>query len=190
MHLPLVYTYRCVCRKARTFPSSAQRVDSCPLACLACCRGCGRMRAILIMHTLLIYNPVAGRPRLQHQVPGAVAELQAVGWSVDLAETTGPDSAMHLARDATAKGYDAVVVAGGDGTVNQAANGLMQARGDGLSVPALGILPAGTANVLARDLGLPVPLSGLETTLPAAARLLARSRIVSIDVGVARNASE
>lgn len=148
------------------------------------------MRAILIMHTLLIYNPVAGRPRLQHQVPDAVAELHAAGWSVDLAETTGPDSAMHLAHGAAARGYDAVVVAGGDGTVNQAANGLMQTRSDGLAVPALGILPAGTANVLARDLGLPVPLSGLETTLPAAARLLGRSRIVPIDVGVARNTSE
>jgi YegS/Rv2252/BmrU family lipid kinase len=139
------------------------------------------------MRTLLIYNPAAGRPRLQRQVPEAVAELHAAGWSVDLTETTGPDSAMVLARSAAVMGYHAVVVVGGDGTINQAANGLMQARSDGQAVPALGILPAGTANVLARDLGLPVPVSGLETTLRAAARLLARSRSVSIDVGVARS---
>ncbi len=147
------------------------------------------MRAILTMHALLIYNPVAGRPRLQNQVPDAVAELHAVGWSVDLAETTGPDSALHLARDAAVKGYDAVVVVGGDGTANQAANGLLQARDGQQPLPALGILPAGTANVLARDLGLPAPVSGLESTLPAAARLLARSRVVPIDVGLARNAA-
>lgn len=147
------------------------------------------MRAILTMHTLLIYNPVAGRPRLQNQVPDAVAELHAVGWSVDLAETTGPDSALHLARDAAVKGYDAVVVVGGDGTANQAANGLLQARNGQQPLPALGVLPAGTANVLARDLGLPAPVSGLESTLPAAARLLARSRVVPIDVGLARNAA-
>jgi YegS/Rv2252/BmrU family lipid kinase len=148
------------------------------------------MCAIVTTRTLLIYNPAAGRPRMQRQVPDAIAELHAAGWSVELAETTGPDSALHLARAAAAKGYHAVVVAGGDGTVNQAANGLLQARGAGQVLPALGILPAGTANVLARDLGLPVPVSGLEATLPAAARLLARSRIVSIDVGVARTAAE
>ncbi|HSN73509.1 MAG TPA: diacylglycerol kinase family protein [Anaerolineae bacterium] len=148
------------------------------------------MRAIVTMRTLVIYNPAAGRPRLQRQVPDAIAELHAAGWTVDLAETTGPDSALHLARAAAARGYHAVVVAGGDGTVNQAANGLLQARSAGQALPALGILPAGTANVLARDLGLPVPVSGLEATLPAAARLLARSRIVSIDVGVARIAAE
>lgn len=148
------------------------------------------MRAILIMRTLLIHNPAAGRPRVQHQVPDAVAELHAVGWSVDLVETTGPGSAFLLAREAVAKGYAAVVVAGGDGSANQAANGLLQARRAGMALPALGILPAGTANVLARDLGLPVPVSGLENTLPIAARLLARSRIVPIDVGVACSATE
>jgi diacylglycerol kinase (ATP) len=79
-----------------------------------------------------------------------------------------------------------VVVAGGDGTLNQVANSLVHANGQ---KPALGILPAGTANVLARDLGLPVPLSGLESTLAAAARLLVRSRRARMDVGVARSAS-
>jgi diacylglycerol kinase (ATP) len=141
------------------------------------------------MYSLLIYNPTAGRPRLQHQVPSATAELLAAGWSVDLAETTGPDSAMHLARAAAGKGYEAVVVAGGDGTINQAVNGLMQARGQVQTLPALGILPAGTANVFARDLGLPVPLSGMETTLPPAARLLVRSNIIPVDVGLASSAA-
>ncbi|MEI2690057.1 MAG: diacylglycerol kinase family protein [Anaerolineae bacterium] len=142
------------------------------------------------MRTLLIHNPAAGRQRLQRQVSDAVAVLQVAGWTVDLAATTGPDSATHLASAAAGQGYEAVIVAGGDGTVNLAANGLMQARSRGQALPALGLLPAGTANVLARDLGLPAPVSGLENTLPAAARLLARSRIVPIDVGLARSATE
>lgn len=141
------------------------------------------------MRTLLIHNPTAGRPRLQRQVPDAVAVLRAAGWTVDLAATTGPDSAMHLASTAAGQGYEAVVVAGGDGTLNLAANGLLQARRSGQALPALGILPAGTANVLARDLGLPVPGPSPEATLPAAARWLVRSRAVAIDVGLARNAA-
>ena len=147
------------------------------------------MRAIVAMRTLMIYNPAAGRPRLQRQTPEAAAELRAAGWTVDLAQTTGPDSAAHLARSAAADGYDAVVVVGGDGTVNLAANGLLQAAEAGLALPALGILPAGTANVLARDLGLPVPGPGLEASLPVAARLLARARVARIDVGVVRSAA-
>lgn len=147
------------------------------------------MRAIVAMRTLMIYNPAAGRPRLQRQTPEAAAELRTAGWTVDLAQTTGPDSAAHLARSAAADGYDAVVVVGGDGTVNLAANGLLQAAEAGLALPALGILPAGTANVLARDLGLPVPGPGLEASLPVAARLLARARVARIDVGVVRSAA-
>ena len=53
---------------------------------------------------------------------------------------------------------------------------------------ALGILPAGTANVLARDLGLPTPLPGIDV-LPAAARLLAQSTVMAVDVGRVRNAA-
>ena len=139
------------------------------------------------MRTLLIHNPAAGRPRLQRQVPDSVAVLQAAGWTVDLAATTGPDSATHLASAAAGQGYEAVMVAGGDGTVNLAVNGLMQARSRGQALPALGLLPAGTANVLARDLGLPVPVSGFDAALPAAARLLVRSHVVSVDVGLARS---
>lgn len=149
------------------------------------------------MRTLLIYNPNAGRSRAQLQVPDAVLEFHTAGWRVDLVETDGPDAAMHLARGAAEQDYDAVIIAGGDGSVNQAVNGLMQARAAGLPLPALGILPAGTANVMARDLGLPVPLPGfdtprpvpvLDTSVQAAARLLTQSRVAPLDVGLIRNA--
>ena len=146
------------------------------------------MRAVT-MRALLIHNPAAGRPRLQRQVPEAADVLRAAGWAVDLAATTGPDSAAQLARQAAADGYSAVLVAGGDGTVNLVADALLHAQEDGLPLPALGVLPAGTANVLARDLGLPAPGPGVEASLPAAARLLAHARVVPIDAGVVQSAA-
>ncbi len=138
---------------------------------------------------LLIHNPAAGRPRLQRQVPEAADTLRAAGWTVDLAATTGPDSAAQFACQAAADGYGAVLVAGGDGTVNLVADGLLRAGEEGKALPALGILPAGTANVLARDLGLPAPGPGTEASLPAAARLLVHARVASIDAGIAASAA-
>ncbi|MCE5199044.1 diacylglycerol kinase family lipid kinase, partial [bacterium] len=63
--------------------------------------------------------------------------------------TSSPDDAFTLARHAQEYGYECVVVAGGDGTINQVINGL----GD-YNIP-LGIIPLGTGNVLAHDLGIP-----------------------------------
>jgi YegS/Rv2252/BmrU family lipid kinase len=102
------------------------------------------------------------------------------------AQTEGPGHAVQLARRACAEGYDFVLVAGGDGTINQVADGLMAAAREKLPLAALGLLPAGTANVLARDLRLPVPGPGLAGTLPAAARLLLQSTAEWIDAGRAR----
>ena len=62
--------------------------------------------------------------------------------------TTGPCDATRLAREAVEKGADLVLVLGGDGTVNEAVNGMIHSNA------ALGILPGGTANVLAMELGL------------------------------------
>lgn len=66
----------------------------------------------------------------------------------DVVETRGRGDALRLARDADAALYDAVIVASGDGTINEAANGLA-----GRDLP-LGIIPLGTANVLAHELGI------------------------------------
>lgn len=76
--------------------------------------------------------------------------LRKVGIEVDLAPTAGPGAASELANIAASKGRDMVLVCGGDGTINEAINGLA-----GSQVP-LGLLPGGTANILARDMGLPL----------------------------------
>lgn len=141
------------------------------------------------MYAQLAYNPAAGLSDAQPQLARAVSELRSAGWTVDLAESHSAEELVALAAHAGVAGYQAFLVAGGDGSINLAANGLMQAARAGQSVPALGILPSGTANVLARDLGLPVPGATPEGALPAVARLLARARVAAIDVGVARSAS-
>jgi diacylglycerol kinase (ATP) len=74
--------------------------------------------------------------------------LAARGISVNAQSTTGPGTAGELVRRAIEQGADLILVAGGDGTINEALNGMVHS-----SVP-LGILPAGTANVLATELGL------------------------------------
>ncbi|MBW3628158.1 MAG: acylglycerol kinase family protein, partial [Gemmatimonadetes bacterium] len=98
---------------------------------------------------MVVLNPVAGQEepsRVRRQIGGALAFR---GAAFDLVETTGPGDAERLARDAVGKGYCSVVAAGGDGTIAEVITGL--ARSD---VP-LGIIPRGTGNQLAANLGIP-----------------------------------
>ncbi|MFF4741578.1 diacylglycerol/lipid kinase family protein [Streptomyces sp. NPDC001268] len=73
----------------------------------------------------------------------------------EAAETTGRGHGVALARDAMrGREVDAVVALGGDGTVNEVANGLLADGAHG-HIPALGVVPGGATNVFARSLGLP-----------------------------------
>jgi len=101
--------------------------------------------------TTLIYNPVAGRHpvRRQRQISAAAEELRKAGVEVKLAATSGPGNARDLARAAADDGAELVLVCGGDGTVNEAINGLVPGRA------TLGILPGGTANIIGKELRLP-----------------------------------
>ena len=74
--------------------------------------------------------------------------LTAEGHNVTVTPTTGPRSAGTIAREAVENGADLILVAGGDGTINETAEGMMGSR-----VP-LGVIPAGTANVLAMEMKL------------------------------------
>ncbi|MCP5371112.1 MAG: diacylglycerol kinase family lipid kinase [Hyphomicrobiales bacterium] len=100
---------------------------------------------------LVIHNPTAGRRRgrFLHDV---LADLRGRGIAVTLRPTTGPGDARRLARDADTAAFDAVAVAGGDGTINEAINGLV-ARPDRHRLP-MALIPMGTANVLAAEIGL------------------------------------
>jgi YegS/Rv2252/BmrU family lipid kinase len=103
---------------------------------------------------VLIYNPTAGKLRrdperiLQTTTESlARAKLVSPG-SIRSNATSAPGDATRIAREAVAAGADLILVLGGDGTVNEAVNGMVH------SSVALGILPGGTANVLAMELGL------------------------------------
>src|SRR5205085_5101664 len=99
---------------------------------------------------VLILNPNAGRGTGAAREVGLFAErLRGRGASVEVKETAGPDDAARLAEEAAGAGATDVVVRGGDGTVHEAIQGL---AGAGVR---LMVWPAGTANVLARQLGLP-----------------------------------
>lgn len=97
---------------------------------------------------VIIFNPVAGRRRAA-LLWRVLDVLAANGIRLDLAETHRAGHAEHLAREAVQGGAPMVVAAGGDGTIAEVANGLMG------SSARLGVIPLGTANVLAHELALP-----------------------------------
>lgn len=96
---------------------------------------------------LIIRNPVAGQRR-GADYARAMRVFEEARCSLTVAETTARGDAVRIARDADAKAFDAVVAAGGDGTINEVVNGLA-----GRSLP-LGLIPLGTANVLAHEVGI------------------------------------
>jgi diacylglycerol kinase family enzyme len=103
------------------------------------------------MHRVaLVDNPASGQNshRRQAIVRDAMAALQNAGIEVEHFTIDGPGSGAALARDAVSRGCDTILVCGGDGTVHEILQCLV-----GTSV-ALGVIPFGTANALAADLGL------------------------------------
>ena len=103
---------------------------------------------------LVIYNPTAGGRRRQ-RFEAVLAGLANFGCPMDVRPTTGPGDAALFAREADAAAHDLVVAAGGDGTINEVINGLLGHAGPGREVEVpLAVLPMGTANVLAAELGL------------------------------------
>jgi diacylglycerol kinase (ATP) len=100
---------------------------------------------------LLIVNPAAGEGRAGRLRPWLSERLRFVGTGARLVVTSAPGHARELALHAAERGHDRVVAVGGDGTVQEVVNGLIEAR-SGLS---LGILAAGNGNDLARSLVLP-----------------------------------
>ena len=118
----------------------------------------------------VVINPAAGQDQAVLKILNRVFHPAEIDWSVSI--THRPGDAARLAREAAETGFDAVGVCGGDGTVVEVANGLI-----GTGVP-LAILPGGTANVLAVELGIPRDLG-------QAAALLTRpdAGIRGVDMG-------
>jgi YegS/Rv2252/BmrU family lipid kinase len=99
----------------------------------------------------VIFNPAARGNKARH----FRRQLDAIGSQCALKATTAPGDARRLAAEAVGEGFDLIVAAGGDGTVNEALNGLGDAP-DGFARARLGVLPLGTVNVFARELKIPL----------------------------------
>jgi YegS/Rv2252/BmrU family lipid kinase len=127
--------------------------------------------------TILLVNPTAGRGRAGRLAPEAERAIRAAWGAVDLIETAGPGAAVEQVRQAVEAGAERIVVLGGDGTLHEAANGLL--RASVTERPPIAILPAGTGNdyaKMARTLG---------HGTAEAVRRLARGSVRQFDVGCA-----
>ena len=154
------------------------------------------------MQAELIYNPSSGQVVVRHELDNVVAFLNRYGWSVTLRETSKPLEATELARYAANRDAKVVIAAGGDGTVNEVANGLVN------TAAALGVLPVGTTNSWALQMGIPalnpllpgtqavkliaaleeriarpLPASYYRKVLLDAARVLVEGNTVAVDMG-------
>jgi diacylglycerol kinase family enzyme len=126
-----------------------------------------------VQRVLLIVNARAGSVRARTRE--VIAKALSADFKLEVTDTMSRNHASELARDAVDRGFDAVVAFGGDGTINEAAQTLV---GSGV---ALGILPGGSTNVMARSLG--IPRDPVEATAFVASRIRSGSRR-SINVGV------
>lgn len=125
-------------------------------------------------NTLLIFNPRTGRYASRRNAPieKICDALKAKGIDCEVVATSGPGDATRISAAALSNGTRDVIVAGGDGTINEVLQSLVGRNG------RLSILPRGTANVLARELELPLDSM-------AAAEVIARGKTRSIHVGCA-----
>lgn len=121
---------------------------------------------------LLIINPISGTGNKRGLAEFVQRQLASAGITLDVVYTTGHGDATKFTLDAVDKGYAAVIAAGGDGTVNETARALCGKR------TALGIIPSGSGNGLARHLGIPIdPRSAINIIL--------KDNIVDCDYGTA-----
>jgi YegS/Rv2252/BmrU family lipid kinase len=107
----------------------------------------------------VILNPYAGRWQALKQREALEAALKAVQVDYRLEVTRAPGHATEIAARAVQDGFSPIVAAGGDGTISEVVNGMVQAAPDG-DLPPLGIIPLGSANDLSDNLGLPKDISG------------------------------
>jgi diacylglycerol kinase (ATP) len=124
----------------------------------------------------IIANPNAGHGKGAHAIPEIERELTRLGLDFDLVRTESVGHGIQLAREAALAGYQVIVAAGGDGTVNEVLNGVMQARQVSENRPALAVLCTGRGNDFAPCINIP-------EDLPAAFQVLIDDQRRVIDIG-------
>jgi len=107
----------------------------------------------------IILNPAAGRGNSLKALPGIESELGRLALDYDVVQTQHPWHAAKLAKEAASEGYGVVIAVGGDGTVNEVINGLMDAKESDVNpVPALAVLCSGQGNDFAFGAGIPIDI--------------------------------
>jgi len=123
------------------------------------------------MSTRLIINPSAGAGRAYRHVQRRTERLHAIWPGLETIVSRSASHVTELAAQAAARGYERVLIAGGDGTAHFAANGLVHTE------TALGIIPVGTGNDVAQSVGVP------KRSIDAALDVLAQDHVRQIDLG-------
>jgi len=121
----------------------------------------------------VIHNPVAG-PKVVNRIDRVRAYLSERGLPFRIRETAGPGDAVVMAREAAHEGADAVIAVGGDGTMNEVADGLAG------SATRLVFVPHGTGNVFAREFSLP-------ESVEACLDLLSSGKTISVRMAMAND---
>jgi YegS/Rv2252/BmrU family lipid kinase len=132
----------------------------------------------------LIYNPASGQysSRRSATVKSTLDVLHKAGIQADALETDAPGSARALAKAAMRNGYDTIIACGGDGTVHEVLQCMVG------SPVALGVIPLGTANALAQDLGLGTnPVNAVRKLLTAKPTAIPVGRVFYRDQNGAEN---
>ena len=124
------------------------------------------------MKALLIHNPRAGQRDHRKEVAAAASRLAAANWDLDVVTSDSTIELQQAVQDAVAAGVEVVIAAGGDGTLNVAIQSLANRSA------ILGVLPIGTTNVWAREVGIPLDAR-------RATDLLLTSEVARADLGVA-----
>lgn len=130
------------------------------------------------MRTRIILNPYANRWHAKRKLPQIDAACKKAGLDYDIYVLPSAGSGRNAAISAVEEGYDAVVAAGGDGTVNELLNGLVAVSGNG-STPPLGVIPIGTGNDFS-------DMNGLPRVLEDSIGIIAAGKSRQIDAGLVR----
>lgn len=127
----------------------------------------------------IIVNPTSGRGMGEQSYPLIDAELEKNGLDYEMVRTDFQGHAVELAQEAADDGFDVVVAAGGDGTLNEVVNGLMSVGSDRDERPALSVIPIGRGNDFCFGVDIPVDIA-------AVCQLLAGGECRWIDVGLVK----
>ena len=131
--------------------------------------------------TLVIYNPIAGRGRVHTLWSQVEQTLRTTGVDFDTVATNGPLHAMHLAKEAPQK-YSMVISVGGDGTIHEIVNGLLQASEEKETI-TLGLIPLGNGDDFAKVIPPEAPIGGKPFEWRAAVQKIGQGQTRLFDAG-------